>query len=46
MGNGFTTSYEMAHLKSTPPQCQNISGLLDVFKAKLVSTSMELFVIV
>ena len=37
MGNGFHASYQMAHLKSTPPQCQNISGLLDVFKAKLVS---------
>ena len=38
MGNGFHASYEMAHLKSAPPQCQNISGLLDIFKEKLVSS--------
>ena len=42
MGNGFHASYEMAHLKNTPPQCQNISGLVDVFKSKLVSYAENL----
>ena len=37
MGNGFRASYEMAQMKKTPQQCQNLTGLLDVFKSKLVS---------
>ena len=37
LGNGFRTSFEMAHMRKTPPQCQNLFGLLDVFKSKLVS---------
>ncbi|XP_065051656.1 rab3 GTPase-activating protein catalytic subunit-like [Rhopilema esculentum] len=39
MGNGFRVSYEMAHMKKTPQQCQNLTGLLDVFKSKLAVPS-------
>ena len=33
---GFRTVFEMAHLKSIPPQYSHLAGLLNVFKAKLV----------
>ena len=34
---GFRTSFEMVHLKSAPKQYRHLSGLLDVFKSKIVS---------
>ena len=37
---GFRTSFEMVHLKNTPSQYKHLAGLLDVFKAKLVSDSL------
>ncbi len=37
---GFRTVFEMAHLKNFPSQYSHLSGLLDVFKAKLVSVAL------
>ena len=37
---GLRTSYEMIHLERVPRQYYHLSGLLDLFKAKLVSISV------
>ena len=42
---GFRTLFEMVELKSTLSQYSHLSGLLDVFKAKLVCLSCPLFII-
>jgi Rab3 GTPase-activating protein catalytic subunit len=34
---GFRTSFEMVELKSAPHHYTHLAGLLDVFKAKVVS---------
>ncbi|KAI0217388.1 Rab3 GTPase-activating protein catalytic subunit [Lamellibrachia satsuma] len=34
---GFSTNYEMVHLKTVPQQYSHLAGLLDVFKEKLSS---------
>lgn len=41
LGGEFRTSFEMSHLKSTPPQYNHLAGLLDVFKDKLVSSGFK-----
>jgi Rab3 GTPase-activating protein catalytic subunit len=35
--SGFRTSFEMVELKSAPHHYTHLAGLLDVFKAKVVS---------
>ncbi len=37
-GGDSRVDYNMVHLKHTPPNYQHLSGLLDLFKAKLVRT--------
>lgn len=32
------THFEMIHLKKRPPQCGHLTGLLDLFKEKVVIT--------
>lgn len=36
-GPGLRTDFEMVHLRKVPSQYNHLSGLLDVFKYKLVS---------
>ncbi len=36
---GFRTTFEMVHLRSIPHQYSHLAGLLDVFKAKVVSNA-------
>lgn len=36
-GEGVRTNFEMIHLKRSPPQCHYLTGLLDLFKGKIVS---------
>lgn len=35
--NGIRTSFEMVHLKRGPQHCQYLSGLVDLFKTKIMS---------
>lgn len=35
-GAGLRTNYNMVHLHYTPPQCNHLSGLVTVFRSKLV----------
>ena len=37
IGGGFRTSYEMIHLRYTPHECNHVQGMIETFKAKLVS---------
>ncbi|XP_031567041.1 rab3 GTPase-activating protein catalytic subunit-like [Actinia tenebrosa] len=39
LGGEFRTSFEMCHLKSTPPQYDHLAGLLEVFKDKLACSA-------
>lgn len=36
-GPGVRTDFEMVHLKKAPSQYNHLSGLLDIFKSKIVS---------
>ncbi|GJQ84643.1 hypothetical protein Trydic_g12672 [Trypoxylus dichotomus] len=36
-GNGIRTNYEMIHLAKCPQHCRYLSGLLDLFKTKIMS---------
>lgn len=36
-GPGLRTDFEMVHLRKVPSQYNHLSGLLDVFKSKIVS---------
>lgn len=36
-GPGVRTDFEMVHLRKVPSQYNHLSGLLDIFKAKIVS---------
>lgn len=36
-GNGIRTNFEMIHLKKGPQHCQYLTGLLDLFKTKILS---------
>ncbi|XP_018562940.1 rab3 GTPase-activating protein catalytic subunit-like [Anoplophora glabripennis] len=36
-GDGIRTNFEMVHLKRGPPHCQYLTGLLDLFKTKIMS---------
>nr|XP_022900950.1 rab3 GTPase-activating protein catalytic subunit [Onthophagus taurus] len=36
-GNGIKTNYEMIHLRRGPPYYKYLSGLLDIFKTKIIS---------
>ncbi|KAG0433251.1 hypothetical protein HPB47_020102 [Ixodes persulcatus] len=37
LGSGLTTYFDMVHLSHVPQACSNLSGLLSLFKSKLVS---------
>lgn len=37
-GPGVRTDFEMVHLRRVPSQYTRLSGLLDIFKSKIVST--------
>jgi len=37
-GGGVRTSFDMVHLRHPPPQFTHLSGLLELFKSKLVGT--------
>ncbi|CAH0557757.1 unnamed protein product [Brassicogethes aeneus] len=36
-GNGVRTNFEMVHLRRGPQHCQYLTGLLDLFKTKIMS---------
>ena len=36
-GGGLKTNFSTVHLRYIPPQFNHLSGLLDIFKSKLVS---------
>lgn len=36
-GDGVRTNFEMVHLRRGPPHCQYLTGLLDLFKTKIMS---------
>ena len=36
-GLGVRTDFEMVHLRKVPSQYNHLSGLLDIFKSKIVS---------
>ena len=38
LGGGILTNFDMVHLKHTPSHLTHLSGLVDMFKAKIVST--------
>lgn len=38
-GAGVRTDFEMVHLRKVPNQYTHLSGLLDIFKSKIVSAS-------
>lgn len=39
-GPGVRTDFEMVHLRKVPNQYTHLSGLLDIFKSKIVSASV------
>lgn len=39
-GPGVRTDFEMVHLRKVPNQYTHLSGLLDIFKSKIVSICM------
>lgn len=39
LGPGLRTDFEMVHLRKVPSQYNHLSGLLDVFKSKIVSAA-------
>ena len=42
-GGGVRTNFDMVHLQHPPPQFTHLSGLLDLFKSKLVRPSNSSF---
>ena len=40
-GGGVRTNFDMVHLHHPPPQFAHLSGLLDLFKSKLVRPSND-----
>lgn len=44
-GPGVRTDFEMVHLRKVPSQYTHLSGLLDVFKSKIVSASAHTYLI-
>ena len=40
-GGGVRTNFDMVHLHHPPPQFTHLSGLLDLFKSKLVCPSND-----
>jgi len=44
-GPGVRTDFEMVHLRKVPSQYTHLSGLLDVFKSKIVSASVYTYLI-
>lgn len=44
-GPGVRTDFEMVHLRKVPSQYTHLSGLLDIFKTKIVSIKLVLYII-
>lgn len=42
-GPGVRTDFEMVHLRKVPSQYNHLSGLLDIFRAKIVSAVKQDF---
>lgn len=40
-GQGVRTDFEMVHLRKVPSQYYHVSGLLDIFKSKIVSVTCK-----
>jgi len=40
-GSGLRTHFNICHLKSAPHQYRHLSGLLEIFKSKLVRTTIK-----
>ena len=40
IGGGFRTTFQISQLRRIPPQYAHLAGLLEIFKDKLVGTSL------
>ena len=44
-GNGLRANFDTVHLKKTPPQFDHLSGMIDLFRSKLVGGMCSLIVL-